>query len=153
MRASFLCPKCDNFACLHTCQDQNELHLKRFFFFAKIDIFCKSIAGPLLSVVQAYTQTYSFGGRIKLIICQIRHELSVTIHEISTRWKKTLDGGPYICILYSGIMKHDALFKHKATNILEGSLFPTKLFYISYHPLVKTATLIISLSHHPYCGH
>ena len=35
------------------------------------------------SVVQAYTQLYSFGGGIKLIICQIRHELSVSIHEIS----------------------------------------------------------------------
>ena len=34
---------------------------------------------------------------MKLIICQIRHELSVTIHEISTSWKKkTLDGGLYI---------------------------------------------------------
>ena len=42
----FLCPKCDNFACLHIRQDQNELHLKRWFF-AKIGIFCKSIAGPL----------------------------------------------------------------------------------------------------------
>ena len=46
------------------------------FFFVKIGIFCKSIAGPLR---EAYTQPYSFGGRIKLIICQIRHELSVTI--------------------------------------------------------------------------
>ena len=45
---------------------------------------------------QAYTQPYSFGGKIKLIICQIRHELSVTIHEISTSGKKTLDGGPNI---------------------------------------------------------
>ena len=25
----FLCPKCDNFACLRTRQDQNEIHLKR----------------------------------------------------------------------------------------------------------------------------
>ena len=32
----------------------------------------------------AYTQQYSFGSRIRLIICQIRHELSVIIHEIST---------------------------------------------------------------------
>ena len=64
-------------------------------FFAKIGIICNSIAGPLPSVVQAYTQPYSFGGRIKLIICQIRHELNVIIHEISTSWKKTLDGGPY----------------------------------------------------------
>ena len=47
MRAVFLCPKRDNFACLHTRQDQNELHLKRWFFFAKIVIFCKSIEGPL----------------------------------------------------------------------------------------------------------
>ena len=35
------------FACLHTSQDQNELHLKRCYFFAKIGIFCKWIAGPL----------------------------------------------------------------------------------------------------------
>ena len=31
-RAGFLYPKCDNFACLHTRQDQNELHMKRWFF-------------------------------------------------------------------------------------------------------------------------
>ena len=222
MRAGFLCPKCNNFASLHIRQAQNELHLKRlFFFFAKIGIFCRSFAGTLseaktycmvnwrqllkqlniawrhtkvfmqnssqwclrnnqllrttvnwcwchfthtfchnsnilgcthcyllytlwlidedvsffqffhkitnirswriftrilqhyhdfqnnvaifASVVQAYTQPYSFGGRIKLIICQIRHELSVTIHEISTSWqrKKTLDGGPNICLVHS----------------------------------------------------
>ena len=54
----------------------------------------KLIAGPLS---EAYTQPHSFGWGIKLIICQVRHELSVTIHEISTSWKtKTLDGGPYI---------------------------------------------------------
>ena len=28
----FCAPKCDNFACLHTRQDQNKLHLKRWFF-------------------------------------------------------------------------------------------------------------------------
>ena len=60
-------------------------HLKRWFFFAKIGIFSKSIAGPRLNVVQAYTQPYSFYGRVELIICQIRYELSAA-------WKKTLDG-------------------------------------------------------------
>ena len=35
MRAGFLCLKCDNFAWLHTCQDQNELHLKRFIYLPK----------------------------------------------------------------------------------------------------------------------
>ena len=33
MRPGFLCPKCDNFACWHTRQKQNEFHLKRWFFF------------------------------------------------------------------------------------------------------------------------
>ena len=47
------------------------------------------------SVVQAYTQSYSFGGRIKLFICQIKYELSIIIHEML---KKTLDGGPYISL-------------------------------------------------------
>ena len=67
------------------------------FFCQNRQIFYKSIAGRLPSIVQVYTQPYSFGGRIKLIIYQIRHELSVTIHETSTSWrkKKTLDGGPY----------------------------------------------------------
>ena len=58
---------------------------KMIFFFAKIGIFYMSLRP---SVVQAYTQPYSFGGNIKLIICQMTHKLSVTIHEISTRWKK-----------------------------------------------------------------
>ena len=49
--------------------------------------FCKSTAGSLSEV---YTQPYTFGGRIKLIICHIRHELSVTIHEISTSWKESV---------------------------------------------------------------
>ena len=40
----FSMPKCDNFACLHTRQDQNELLLRRRYFLAKIGIFCKSIA-------------------------------------------------------------------------------------------------------------
>ena len=71
---------------------------KMIFFFAKFGIFCKSIPRPLPSVVQAYTQPYSFGGRIKLIICQNRRELSVTIHEISISWKKTLDGGTYVIL-------------------------------------------------------
>ena len=39
-------------------------------------------------VVQVHTQPYSFGGRIKLIICQIRHELSFTIQEISPSLNK-----------------------------------------------------------------
>ena len=69
---------------------------EKMIFFDKIGIFSKSIADPLFSVVQAYTQPYLFGGRIKLIICQIRQELSFTIQEISTSWKKTLDGKPYI---------------------------------------------------------
>ena len=35
MRAGFSCTKCDNFACLHTRQNQTELHLKRWFFFCQ----------------------------------------------------------------------------------------------------------------------
>ena len=40
-------------------------YAKMIFFFVKIGIFCKSIAGPLPSVVEAYTQPYLFGGRVK----------------------------------------------------------------------------------------
>ena len=35
MRAGFLCPKYDNFACLHTRQDQSEFHWKYDFFILK----------------------------------------------------------------------------------------------------------------------
>ena len=39
----------------------------------------------IIDCVQLY---FTNGERIKLIICQIRYELSVTIHEINTSWKK-----------------------------------------------------------------
>ena len=198
----YACPKCYNFVCLHTSQDQNELHLKKWFFFLpksasfvsrshsylakrkRIALdgqltstpepieFCMasyqglyakfvSVMSPKCSIVESdselmlmalhthflpqqqysrvnvqflafhalvyrwgchfislysqdneYTEltvllffqnpytifahilqysqrcssayTTTFGGRIKQIICQIRHELSVSIHEIST---------------------------------------------------------------------
>ena len=67
-------------------------------FFAKIGIFCKLIGVPLLSVVQAYTKPYWLGGRIKLIICQIRYELCVTIHEISTGAYKNMPA--YLMAIY-----------------------------------------------------
>ena len=135
MRAGFLCPKCENFACLHTRQYQNELHVKRsaksassisrtqahlakrkriwmvnwlqLFTLWLIELRSYGADSAFLlqhivqyyhdfhsnveifpSVVQVYKQPYSFGGKIKLIICQIRHELSITINEISTSWKK-----------------------------------------------------------------
>ena len=51
----------------------------KYEFCAKIVIFGKSIAGPLSELyTSVYTTPYSFGRRIKLIICQNRHELSVT---------------------------------------------------------------------------
>ena len=56
------------------------------------------------SVVQAYTHQYLFSEGIKLIIWQIRRELSVTIHEISTSWKKMLDEGPNISRTFSNIL-------------------------------------------------
>ena len=79
MRVGFLCPKCNNFACLHTRQDQNELHLKRIFFFAKIGIFCKSIEGPLseskthwMSTGFNYWTNWTLYGVISRSLCKIR---------------------------------------------------------------------------------
>ena len=46
------------------------------------------------SVIQAYTKPYAFIEKIKLIICWIRYELSVTIHEINTSWKKNFMRDP-----------------------------------------------------------
>ena len=75
------------------------LHLKRWFFvFAKIGIFCKSIEDPLSEAKFKCKRNHHISERIKLMICQIRHEPSVTNHEISTSWKKikkTFNGGPY----------------------------------------------------------
>ena len=77
-----------------------------FFWNAKIGIFCKSSKkGPLS---EACTQPYSFDGRIKLIMCQIRHELSVTIHKIFTRWKKTSDG-EIMCLILLKLHKKFSL--------------------------------------------
>ena len=58
---------------------------RRYFSSSKIRTqFSHTFCAIFSSFVQAYAQPYSFGGRIKLIICQIRYELSVTIHEINT---------------------------------------------------------------------
>ena len=95
----FFVPQMRQF-CLFTWKDD---------FFAKIGIFCMSIAGPLPSLVQSYTQQCSFGERIKLIFCQIRHELSVTIHEISISSERiTLDG--WICNIFIIKYKKHQLF-------------------------------------------
>ena len=127
MRAGFLCPKCDNFACLYNLNNQNPhqtvthfgcvgfLMYACGFFVPQIRQFCLFIYPPKWAssentifflekskssvswsvaifprVVQAWKQPYSFGGRIKLIICRIRHELSVSINDINTCWKKTV---------------------------------------------------------------
>ena len=92
-RAGFLRAKCDNFACLHTRQDQNQLHLERWFFLPK--------SASSVSRSQAY-----FPALFKRLHNHIRsktnylsnhtEKLSVTIYEISTNRKKALDGGPYI---------------------------------------------------------
>ena len=100
-------------------------------FFAKIVIFCKSIAGPL---IEAYTQSYSFGGRIKLIMCQTRHELNVTIHELSTSWKKTLNGGPYINL--------SSFWIFVRCMISDGLLFVWKLLVHYYYPFNGDAYLV-----------
>ena len=121
MRAGFLCPKCDNFACLHTRQGQNKLHRRIWFFFG---IFCKSFAGPLPSVLQAYTQPYSFGGRIKLIICKIRHELSATIHEISTIWQKKK----------KNVKWRTFYLDKKLFNIVQ-FLWQLVLYFVKYHKI------------------
>ena len=95
MHADFLCSKCDNFACLHTRQDQNEFHLEKWFFCANISIFCKSIAGPLS---EAYTSVYT------TIFVRRRYKTNYLPNQTWAKcylsrnkhyWKKkqTLDGG------------------------------------------------------------
>ena len=49
-------------------------------FISKDEFFFLPKSASSVSQSQAHT-TYSFGGSIKLIICQIRQELSVTIHD------------------------------------------------------------------------
>ena len=60
------------------------------FFFCKIGIFCKSIADPLSQRCSSVYTNMFFHGKIKLIIYQIRHELSFTIHEISCSWNNKI---------------------------------------------------------------
>ena len=79
---------------------------KMIFFLLK---YASSVSRSQAHLARRCSSVYTtilVGGRIKLIICQIRYELSVTIHEISTSWtkKKTLDGGPNIYII--GLYNH-----------------------------------------------
>ena len=95
MHAGFLCLKCNNFACLYTRQDQNELHLKRWFFFAKIVIFwsicpnisqrCSNVYTNIFVRRKDKTNYLSDQTWAKCYHLLNKHEL-----------KKMLNGGPYI---------------------------------------------------------
>ena len=61
-----------------------------FFFLPKSSSSISRTQAHLAKRIQAYTEPHSFDGRIKLIIYQVRHWLSVTIHESSTNWKKNV---------------------------------------------------------------
>ena len=74
-------------------------------FIWKDDFFLSKSAGPL-----SETKT-----QLKPIICQIRHELTVTIHEINTSWKKNVRWRTQYFIL---------IFKIKNYNLF--SLFITR---------------------------
>ena len=115
-------------------QDSEHTELKELLFFkSPYAIFthilqhyhdCQSNVAIFSSIVQAYTQSYSFGGRIKLIICQIRHELSVIIQEISTSWKKTLR---WRTLYYNNIIQQincfNAIISFMCTNYLTSGNF------------------------------
>ena len=87
-------------------------------FIWKKDFFLLKLASSV-SRSQAYTQLYSFGGRIKLIIWQIRHELSATIHEISARWKNVRWRTLYLlCMQTNGAVIHQPKEVHYIACIL-----------------------------------
>ena len=67
---------------------------------------CLSSSKSNIAIFPSVVQPYSFSGIIQLIICEIRYELSVTIHEISTSWKKTLDGGPNMTYMHTSVIGH-----------------------------------------------
>ena len=91
----FCAPKCDNFICLLTRQDQNVLHLKRWFFFSEIVIFCKSIVGPLseakthwmVNWLQLLNQLNFVWRYIKVFFCKIRlNDVSEVFNCWERRW-------------------------------------------------------------------
>ena len=78
------------------------VHTIEMSFIWKDDFFCQNQHLLLRSQAHLAKRSSSVYTTIfvrrkdKLIICKIRHELSVTIHELSSSWqKKTLDGGLY----------------------------------------------------------
>ena len=78
----FLCSKCDNFACLHnTRQNQNEVHLKRWFFFLPKS---SSSVGSVSFVRKNKTNYLSYQTWAKCYHSWNKHKL-----------KKKLDGGSY----------------------------------------------------------
>ena len=96
IRADQLCSKYDNFACLHTRQDQNRFRLKRWFLSPKS---ATSVSRSQAHLAKRYSSVYTtifVRRKNKTYYLSLLYELSVTIHDISTCWKKTtLNGGPY----------------------------------------------------------
>ena len=105
MREGFLYPKCYNFFCLHTRQDQDELHLKRYLFLPKsVSSISRSVA-IFPSVVQEYIQPYLFRRKDNTnYLSRNKHLLKI----------KTLDGGPYsrFEFLFLHLQIHKIFFLH-----------------------------------------
>ena len=81
-------------------------------------VFCAKKAIILLAYIPAKIKMsfiWKDDGRIKLIICQIRHELSITIHEISTSWKNFRWRTLYIYI-YLACRRNTFLCRHPTNN-------------------------------------
>ena len=98
MPAGFLCPKCNNFACLRACQDQNELHLKRWFFFWPKSASSGSRSQAHLAKHCSIVYTTIFVRRKDKTNYLSNQLWAKCYHSRNKHWlkKKTLDGRPCI---------------------------------------------------------
>ena len=92
---------------------------KMIFFLSKLASSVSRLQAIFSSIFQAYTKPYSFCGWMKQIICQIRCDLSTT-------WKKLLDGGSNTFVFTGNILKW---LRNLKTKYLIWSLYSCRYIF------------------------
>ena len=150
MWAGFLCHKCDNFACLHTGQDKNELHVKRWFFFVPKSTSSVS-RSQAHSICKSWTN-WTMYGVIPRYLCKIHlNDVSEMFNCWERRWID-VDGASHTLSAKAAIFSAFWLFTlwftdedasffhffHKITNIRSWQCFSSSKVMSQYFPaLIK----------------
>ena len=158
MCAGFLCPKCDNFASLHTRQDHNELHLKRWLFLPKSG---SSVSQSQAHLAQRKRIGWSVGfnswtnwalyGIVPMSLCKIRLNDSSEMFRMNWCWWRFTHTLSATAAIFSGSLVYRwgcqflLIIFHKITNIRSWRCFSSSKIRTKFSHTFCNITMIFKV--------